>query len=134
MFDHTKLIVGRWYPTRDGKRRRFLTRINDKNYPLVFALELKNGGEGVCLHSESGTLLHLSVNDADVISDEPIREKVEVKIEPRYGVVWERPNGSRYLGAKTFRNKSETQGYVDQVGHVRIGVAELPATILVEPV
>jgi hypothetical protein len=136
MFDHTKLVVGEKYPTREGKSARFLGQIDgEMGQRLAWAFSFNPPYETVGSTNDRGGYSVLdSVVDADIVSDQPIREPVEVTLPPKFINVWERQDGERYYATVTFKTKQECDEQKDHCGHKRVAVYELPPVIKVQPV
>jgi len=126
-FDHTKLIVGKKYPTRNGGSFRYIGALHRPagDYHLIFAQE-SDGRECIATTTLSGRFVSDSKqSDCDIISDEPIREPVEVKLWRRFMNVYVDGTGG---------GTHESIEAADRVAMGnRIGVYELPETILVQP-
>jgi hypothetical protein len=130
MFDATKLIPGKKYPTRDGKSGRYLGELQvHKDHRFVFATTGPNEScESITVHADDGRFsFHYVTSGRDIISDEPIREPVKVKLVERFLVV----HADGTLG-QTRRDKGNANEAAKCFA--ALGVYELPAEIEVTPV
>ncbi len=125
--------IGKKYRRRDGGVARLIAKVESQDFPYVWAYETILG-ERVFTTTWAGTLqVNTPNSEIDIVSGEPIREPVEVKVEIKFGCVWERPDGSRYIGSKIWRTKEEAESQSDCIGHAKLGIYELPEKILVTP-
>lgn len=129
-FDASKLVVGNFYPVRNGDKAEFVRRLNGRqegNHGLVFVRICKlTGDEDVCEVGFTGVFdVNQGETALDIISDEPIKEPVKVPLLHCFAAVF--TDGSLILQ----RTKHEAEECCKD--HRAIGIAELPATLLVTP-
>jgi acyl-coenzyme A synthetase/AMP-(fatty) acid ligase len=129
-FDHTKLVVGKKYPMRDGAKAEFV-RINKhriENRRLLWVVE--TDGDEMSFETCLDGMYMDKHNERtwDVISDEPIREPVEVKINTRFLVVYS--DGTTGLSFCTATEAVKCSSRLQRA----TGIYELPNTLTVTPV
>jgi hypothetical protein len=122
-----KFEIGKKYPTRGGGRAKLLGEIDHPRYPLVWAVKSDVGYEGVEQTTRDGRINMESLHSNDIISDEPIREKVEVKLVKRFVPV-------THTGALGGQYETPAAALLDikSLGEY-VGIYELDETILVTP-
>lgn len=131
-FDASKLVVGKKYPTRDGKPGRYLGELQGHmDHRFVFATTGPNeASESVSVHAGDGRFsFHYVTSGRDIISDEPIKEPVEVKVAHRYVAVFSDGEFGLQYASMEDAVMAEKNHPTDTI----IGVYELPEKILVTP-
>jgi len=129
-FDASKLVVGKKYPTRDGRKvefmRAFTGMLHDQK--LLFMLTFDDGTQTPIETFADGRRQKTGACESDVISDEPIREPVEVKINTRFLVVYS--DGTTGLSFCTATEAVKCSSRLQRA----TGIYELPNTLTVTPV
>lgn len=126
-FDATKLVVGKKYRRRDGLVVEFIRQFNNLCHEprLLFFTTFPDGTQTPSTNLIDGRgSSDGSYPQSDVLSDEPIKEPVEVTNHHRFVNVY--PNGN-LCPYPTIEEANEAASCN------RIGVYEMPEKILVTP-
>jgi hypothetical protein len=133
-FDATKLVVGKIYPRRStGGKAVFIRKfkgngcLGGSTERLAFFCRYDDGEESLFDTDMQGRQNPLQGESGlDIMSDEPIQEPLSVAVKSRFVVVC---GPDRVSGNYTFEHDATAEARRKGA----IGVAELPATLLVTP-
>lgn len=80
---------------------------------------------------ETGRVHHEREDDLDIVN---VPEPFISSVDGCWSNVWQRQNGSRYLGLSKYDTREEAKSSaVDEYGHTLLGQAQLPTTLTVHP-
>lgn len=134
MFDASKLEVGKKYRTRDHGPAEFIRKLEtNEGRELLWIGKYTSGNEHSFETDTDGVFDKRQGETCfDIISSDPIKEPVELRLTARWSNVYQSKDGVLSLGEvrESIEACREASGLVSSW----IGVYELPETIKVQPV